>query len=953
MSTLPEGTGKKNYVVGCESSSDWEYIHTALEHPNWTLDEEIPTEHCDCLNNEKVGSTRGVFSLTDDEVEILKNHPKVSYVHLDQSSYREDLKIPVEQRLFDLYNQKIHWRYNKEVVNYRVLPSSSTISQNPNRTGYQLLRGAAKRDIWHAAAELNNFSATDLYEFLPINGRIAHTGTGKDVDLIVADVGTWHAHPEFMNNLTGVEYPRDYVPGNVLPGNGTSDVLDLVLDAPYYIDPEWFDADPDNRLTTRWDGTIVPVESVARSWWTSSSQRSVSFSSVGTVSVPSQYTRARACGDQHQVNTGGYHGTSCAAQAYGRSQGWAYNANKWSVDALVNLYDDEYFDIVTIFHQNKPINPKYGTKDPTLTSNSWGSGLDVGLIDRRSGFCYYRPTSASTVGTGVSWQLSSSGSFFSASNPLASNTSNTKPKWFRWIGWYGGGQAIQNYALPQAALTAGNNCVNSGVIVVVAAGNQQQKQVFSNHPDYNNHYNNTVQSTRLTNNIRTDTANMTWYRTTNRVGFPQQLGETFSSEKGRNEYKTISVGALDDAYITETVGLTTYAKEIKALYSNAGEVIDVYAAADGTLAATNDTSTYLRPDSVYYQSADSIGIKTTVTGGYSGICAGSSIKAQGVNFIPEGGYITNSNNEYDSYVIYKPNTGHRFTTSGTKLLNPTVTYSEIESSLRGNSVGIASTIPTLGANKTWVVDLPFQVEYFGVGVSTVYVDTTSAISFIPYPSYYQGSYSTRRNCGTAINGYTAEMAINSNFLSPYLGIRTEVIGSSPNRQFWIRYEATSGSYQTSGDIDLSWEVTFYENNPTQIDVQIGTNVFLTETPPITEFYDRSFSGTSAACPITAGIIATKLEYNRDWNYQDIRNWIETRVGLANTESEFYLGEEASSENDLNWDDNRSLNGSRPIVMWNAPTDEDPKIEKVTRVNPGSNMKISGSKISLTFRNNIN
>ena len=57
---------------------------------------------------------------------------------------------------------------------------------------------------------------------------------------------------------------------------GICELLDLVLDAPYYIDKEWFEADR-NELMTRWDGTKVPVESVARSWWSNSSNRSAAF----------------------------------------------------------------------------------------------------------------------------------------------------------------------------------------------------------------------------------------------------------------------------------------------------------------------------------------------------------------------------------------------------------------------------------------------------------------------------------------------------------------------------------------------------------------------------------------------------------------------------------------------------------------------------------------------------
>ena len=52
---------------------------------------------------------------------------------------------------------------------------------------------------------------------------------------------------------------------------GVCGVLDCVLDAPYYLDPDFFEADAANRLEKRWDGTTVPVESVARNWWNNES----------------------------------------------------------------------------------------------------------------------------------------------------------------------------------------------------------------------------------------------------------------------------------------------------------------------------------------------------------------------------------------------------------------------------------------------------------------------------------------------------------------------------------------------------------------------------------------------------------------------------------------------------------------------------------------------------------
>ena len=49
---------------------------------------------------------------------------------------------------------------------------------------------------------------------------------------------------DFGNGLNAVN-PDDYTGGNVLPGNGYCDVLDVILDGPYYIDPDWFNADND------------------------------------------------------------------------------------------------------------------------------------------------------------------------------------------------------------------------------------------------------------------------------------------------------------------------------------------------------------------------------------------------------------------------------------------------------------------------------------------------------------------------------------------------------------------------------------------------------------------------------------------------------------------------------------------------------------------------------------
>ena len=162
-----------------------------------------------------------------------------------------------------------------------------------------------------------------------------------------------------------------------MPGNGICDVLDMLLDGPYYIDPDWFNAAPGSRLTTRWDGTTVPVESEARSWWTNANNRSAAFASYGTISAISvNYSRDNCNGDyatsQYARNGiyNGTHGTQCGSQVYGRTHGWAYNSNKWCLNAFGSYGSvglTKVWDIHKIFHQAKPVNPKYGTKDPTIS----------------------------------------------------------------------------------------------------------------------------------------------------------------------------------------------------------------------------------------------------------------------------------------------------------------------------------------------------------------------------------------------------------------------------------------------------------------------------------------------------------------------------------------------------------------------------------------------------------
>jgi len=254
---------------------------------------------------------RGEFLLTDEEAEALKTDARIKYVQLSPDKYpdifnatEDDLRMDITGNAYERYDDPVK-NYHFWANNGAILGSFGSGAADLNHASGQLLRMGQQRNNWIS-------SSTSVTT--PISDTITQKGAGENVDVICADNGTWIGHVEFINTgVTNAVNPRDYTGGNVLPGNGYCDVLDVILDGPYYIDPEWFDADPSNRLTTRWDGTTVPVESVARNWWGNSSQRSAAFSSIGTVTVSSLYTRDGVHGSNttYPTTASATHGTQC------------------------------------------------------------------------------------------------------------------------------------------------------------------------------------------------------------------------------------------------------------------------------------------------------------------------------------------------------------------------------------------------------------------------------------------------------------------------------------------------------------------------------------------------------------------------------------------------------------------------------------------------------------------
>jgi hypothetical protein len=609
LDCVPEGTGKKLYTIGCYTKEDWKHVHEVLMQDG-TLEDNIPPSSIECADEKAHSDTRGTYLLDDEEAAVLKDHPRVEYCHIDYQSY-PGTYAPEPGQLHATPQYKK--RFEKDVMNYRAWntggtgrtpPTSGVGATDVNRTGYQIYRHTQRENPWDVTDAGLSQADIEVGDHTIFIRDVEQLGDGTGVDAVVCDDGFWIAHPEFVD--CGSTNPTNWKTGNALTWAGISTqganccgVLDIIVDAPYYIDPDFFNANP-SLLTTRWDGTTVPLESAARSWWSDSSQRSVGFSTIGTVSgISTAYTRTTSNGSNTAKATNGTdHGTQCASLVFGKNYGAAYNCNKW----VMNLYGGSDagiagpgFDVLKLFHLYKPNyswvsetngRQQNGDRNPTLSSHSWGYRSSSHSSSGR--YYWYRPADIDGGTNGTNYSGSS-----------------TEPAFYIDVGNYGdSGRMKGEHPREASYVVAGKEAVDAGVIFVVAAGNSNQTQVNPTDLDYNNYWNDTTNSgvgVALTECMH-DEFGYDVYNTLNRRGWPQAIG---AAGTGVNTiYPAINIGALDDQYISGGSGGTnsgdrpTDYKEKIVNYTDRGSSIDCYAAADDTLTADgrNSSLTYYHPE---------------------------------------------------------------------------------------------------------------------------------------------------------------------------------------------------------------------------------------------------------------------------------------------------------------------------------------------------------------------
>ena len=509
------------YTLAVTSPEYWNEIHNALIIDS--NEDGIPDRKVTCSDAKEHSPTRGTYWLTEDEATGISTHPNVKWIELSPTDYPEAYPKPEP----DIK------RFKGNVKVYRDLgfnaPPTTATSAEEQRTNWAMKRVGivTNGDSWP------NVTGQPAV----INSDVSFSLTGKNVDLIIQDSGVLQYHPEFIGS------------------DGKSRVRDVILDGPYYIDPNYFTS---NNLTyTKPDGRIGITTLSAHAWWENSGSRSASFSSLGTISIPNNYTVTNALGTgglTHSMTSS--HGTGCAGLSGGKNFGLAFEAELWTISIFspANINTDSSYDAIKILHQYKPINTATGRKNPTVVNGSWG---------------YFGGFNS---GTTVNYSFKgSTGSF------TGYNSSSTGVQALAY-GLKQGQYYNRQYATSSASNsidTAGDEMVEAGVIFVTSAGNSNQRLGIGNSDPHINDY--------LTSLNGGDS----------RTGFPsasqsgtKPVGHVKWIHPARNGYDSVNdiyssiiVGAMDE-YI-QPVGRN----ERKASYSNNGPGIDLYAPADETLAA--------------------------------------------------------------------------------------------------------------------------------------------------------------------------------------------------------------------------------------------------------------------------------------------------------------------------------------------------------------------------------
>lgn len=494
----------EDFVVTLHNKSDLESFYNDMETEGG--DVYIPARRV-VVSARKPMSRNTIYILSDEECEILRNDPRV----------RSVAKVS-EVGEFQPMSFTRSGVYDKSLTD-EIPASSNSRNWALWRTRNSYNDNSATIDGWYPSFP-SSISGNETY-----SGSITQTETGKNVDVVIVDGHIDPAHPEMAVNEDGT--------------GGTRVVS---------IDWNQFDAEVrgDNPgLGDQYFLAGAYKYTPYRDPWGSSS-----------------YSDTQLAAQME-------HGAAVASQVAGNRQGSAFNANVYNIcpynqlnQALGNTaltLNFSLIDYVRAFHNNKPINPETGCKNPTIVNMSIGFSLTLSESTR---WPYYAENPRVSPGSwgdpnNTSNRLSNAEMEAAQIAPAYSIQGSTGSR-LTYL------TACEGYVI-DFLLADIEDAIADGIHFSISAGNNGL----------------------LLKNPGTTAYNQTFMKAVGITGDYNYHGRSFAPSDA------FLVGALSG---TPQDVLTTGGKgEMPIFYTNRGEGVDVYMFADGTSASAND-GTYVSYD---------------------------------------------------------------------------------------------------------------------------------------------------------------------------------------------------------------------------------------------------------------------------------------------------------------------------------------------------------------------